>query len=191
MRERKLRVRSNPYHVLDHDGRPAGVVPTDAAEHTPYFDPHGSHPENPRWEPRRYVGARLHKDTKVIASGPNHEHAQDTVWEFSSEAEELPETKYYLQCLKDGSLLAADAKTAKRAGFKGFEEPDTVLACELQAANDKWTSQYPDEEPPQAAKFYSPKKEEEEAIEAQKKAEAEKKKAAAPTPAHAPEPKAE
>lgn len=46
-------------------------------------------------------------------------HAQHEVdWQFSDDVQEIPNTAYYRQQLKDGALVPADAETAAKAGLK-------------------------------------------------------------------------
>ena len=129
-----LRVFADPYAALDHEGRPAHACPTDPAHTGPE---------------RRWVGAKLHADTalkkldaathEAVRAGL-HEHPQDTMFEFSDEAEELPRTPYYLARLKHGELIAADAETARAAGVR-FEDPELVLARSRLKAIRHWKAE--------------------------------------------------
>src|SRR6478735_3428895 len=114
-----LNVYPNPFAAFDKDGDPCGVWPRD-------FDADAG-------GPGQYVGARVDSEkTKVLQDfGKNAPHElrspeQSTKYSYlgiaSSDPElsqklgekepiRLPRTKYYIDGLMQGALLAADAET--------------------------------------------------------------------------------
>lgn len=152
MPKKTLSVYADPYAALDHEGRPAHACPTDP-QHT--------------GEIRRWVGAALSSKTRLVdrqdldenvgksVDAGLHEHPQETVFEFApfesstpSEGEDviggpitLPETPYYLERIRHGELIAADVKTAKKAGSK-FSEPKALIAASRAASIAKWFAQH-------------------------------------------------
>ena len=154
-----LSVIANPFAALDHEGRPAGVVLLDPVEHHPY----GEHTTDavtgqPRYEPRRYVGAEIDAEaTQVVrragAQGLGSSaqfDLQDTVWKFSAEPQTVPQTHYYLDRLRDGELFAADPATARLAG-KPFVEPKEALAGARAHALGLWFRARPHHDVPEWA----------------------------------------
>jgi hypothetical protein len=129
-----LRVYADPYGALDHEGRPAHVCPKEL--------PTSAHD--------RWVGAHLHADTKLkqvdahvlesVRAGL-HEHPQDTLYDFDEAPVELPVTPYYLQRIKHGEIVAADAATAREAGVK-FEDPQLVIARSRMKAIRHWRREH-------------------------------------------------
>jgi hypothetical protein len=106
-----LRVFANPGHTKDHLGRDACAIPCDPVEHVTVG--------------RRWVGARpIVKETggatvKVKGQVATLSYpTSEVTWEFSKEAIELPKTNYYLEQLRNRTLLPADAETADAAGIK-------------------------------------------------------------------------
>lgn len=122
-----LSVHCNPWHALDHEGRPAGRFPKERSRETVLH--------------QGYVAV------ECVASAPEklppgHQGTphQDTCWHFSREAVEVPATKYYLDALKHREILPADEKTAKLAlgPLATFRPLDIVLEEEKLAAYAKW-----------------------------------------------------
>jgi hypothetical protein len=136
-----LRVYPNPYVHLDHEGRPAGACPVDPA-HQP--------------DRRAWVGASLDREKTVITdepqAGERRSPTQVTVFAFACEVQELPASAYYLDRLRDGELIAADAATARMAGV-AFIPPRTALACARERAELAWRALYGDEPAPGLADF--------------------------------------
>ncbi len=140
-----LVVYSNPYLHVDHEGRPAGAVPTD--------------PEHTGTE-RRWVGARLcPKRTQVTKVSPDrslHESEQNTVFSFDDEPVTVPFTHYYLERIRQGELVAANAPTALAASVK-FEPIADVRGRAKAAASKAWKAErgedlpdHPTKTPPDA-----------------------------------------
>lgn len=133
-----LRVYANPYLHLDHEGQPAGACPCDPDEHTPE---------------RRFVGAKLKADLIRKADKSKGISAKHRIsFEFSDEAQTVPDTAYYRAAVNSGELIAADLDTAKACGFveKSFRDPKAVLADAKKAACDAFKAATGD--PPAFAK---------------------------------------
>jgi hypothetical protein len=128
-----LRVFANPYLCLDPSGRPCGACPADPA-HLP--------------DRREWVGAWLDAErTKVLSTperGEVRAPVQDTIFAFSQSAIELPATPGYLDRIRCGELLAADAPTARAAGI-AFVPPDAALERARAVAIAAWKSLYGEE----------------------------------------------
>ncbi len=126
---RWIRVLPNPWASLDHLGRPVCAVPWDT-DHNPN---------------RGWVGARIDPErTQVLLRrqpGDLRSDVQDTLFAFDTKPAEVPPTKHYLQCIRDGSLLAADPLAAKLAGIK-FVEPAALFAETREKAIRKFDSDY-------------------------------------------------
>lgn len=113
---RTLRVYPNPYHHLDHEGRPCGVLP---------WEPEGDGVTT--FDSRRFVGATLQAViTKKFPKGDARQTEQDTTFIFSDEAVQVNDTPYYRRAIKSGEIFAADADTARRAAVP-FMEPTLAL----------------------------------------------------------------
>lgn len=123
MRTKTLRVLPNPWghvHVYaDGVPRPCVAVQSDMHEHVA----------------GRYIGAtadavetRPGKTVRVGSKSVTMQSARHELhWTFATEPVELPNTGYYRDRLKEGSLVAADEATARAANVK-FREPAEVLA---------------------------------------------------------------
>ena len=125
-----LRVLANPWHHLDHEGMPAGACACDPNEHNPN---------------RAFVGAKLSAEETRKAMPEKGITARHRVtFEFSEEAQELPNTEYYRRAVNSGELIAADAETAKLCGFKrdGFSDPKALLAAEREKAATQFYANY-------------------------------------------------
>lgn len=103
---RTLRVVANPYASLDHEGNPAGAFPVEGA-------------------PTVYVGAVPKHDVKPRGAAFLGRNIT-TIWEFSSEEVEVPDTPYYRGGLRDGAILPADEYTASKVGLQ-FATPSAAL----------------------------------------------------------------
>lgn len=87
---------------------------------------------NGLFRPTTYVGARTEPPVleRAAPSGgagyraPRH-HVR---YRFTREILEIDNTPYNRRLVADGSLLAADAETAKRCGLQAFTDPDARLA---------------------------------------------------------------
>jgi hypothetical protein len=128
-----LRVFANPYVHLDPSGRPCGACPVDPA-HLP--------------DRREWVGAWLDAErTKVLSTpekGEVRAPVQETIFAFSQDAIELPATPGYLDRIRSGELLAANAPTAQAAGIV-FVAPDAALERARTAAVAAWRALYGEE----------------------------------------------
>ena len=122
-----LSVWANPYAAIDHEGRAAGSFPHDVS--IPGMA-------------GRYVGATMiavetqPEVTRTIGNTRevlNHA-VHDRTWDFSSDAVTVANNPHYLQGLKDGSLFAADEKTAQLIGKKLQPLAACVKAAKAEAA---------------------------------------------------------
>lgn len=126
-----LFVYPNPYAAFDKDGHPCGVCPRD--------------PDADAGGPGQFVGARVDKDkTEILqdfgkmAAHELRSPMQRTKYSYlgiasddpelpgklaSKEPVRLPRTKFYRERLIEGSLLAADAATARSANVIRFVDP--------------------------------------------------------------------
>lgn len=132
-----LRVHPNPYAALDVNGKPAGTV---------HFDP-----EHNMGNDVAHIGAviaRKPRDGSPLLT--RRVDNRDTVFSykhtFDLAAVEIPRTDYHVRQIKDGSLLCADAGTARAAGVK-FVDPVTALAASRALAIADWVANYGVEPP--------------------------------------------
>lgn len=127
-----LKVHPNPFHALDHKGRPACAV---------RLDPDESGGD------RRYIGAvrksvlvtgKKYDDRNDPQSGPDGEY--DVGFEFDLAAVDIPDTHYHRARLRDGELIPADESTAVRGGVikdpKDFKAAKDVLEAERARATE-------------------------------------------------------
>lgn len=121
---RTIRVWTNPFAHVDHNGRPAGACPTD-----PAIDKGGR------------IGATLTDRTRVVGPRGHEVVVPDHEWTFSDEAIELPLTPYYCTRVRCGELFPADVKTARAAGVK-FRPLAEAREAAREAAITEWTDTY-------------------------------------------------
>jgi hypothetical protein len=116
----KLRVLPNPYLF---GGNPLCACASDPVEHIQ----------------GRYIGAqpvvKSGGETITVGSLTGFVGGEQTEveWEFSTEPQEIPKTNYYLQMIREGALVPADAATAALAGIKGFTSAEKLLAKDPNA----------------------------------------------------------
>jgi hypothetical protein len=136
-----MRVYPNPFSAFDRDGDPCGVCPRD--------------PESDGGGPGQFVGARIdRKETRVLQDfgksvkfGDHSQHElrsplQKTKYSYlgissndpelaaslaSKDPVEIPVTSYYKERIREGSIVPADAETAKRARVP-FTPPSQLFA---------------------------------------------------------------
>jgi hypothetical protein len=136
-----MRVYPNPFAAFDRDGDPCGVCPRD--------------PESDGGGPGQFVGARIDRnETKILQDfgksvkfGDHSRHElrspmQKTKYSYlgvasndpslaallaSKEPVEIPITSYYKERIREGSIVPADAETAKRARIP-FTPPAQLFA---------------------------------------------------------------
>jgi hypothetical protein len=143
--DRPLVVYPNPFHALDHKGRPACAVRLD-----PDFEVSAGE--------RRYIGAKLtstmtqkfhEKNHPGLAMGKGH---YDRVWAFDIAPTPIPDTHYHRDRIRDGELVAADKRTFRAAmgggSKKKFIEPLQLLLQSREAAAEHWSREQDDEDPP-------------------------------------------
>jgi hypothetical protein len=110
-----LRVLPNPYLF---GGEPLCACASDPVEHVE----------------GRYIGARPivtspgETITVGTLTGTIGGERHEVEWEFSTEVQEIPDTLYYRQMLRERALVPADAATAAKAGIKGFTSAEALLA---------------------------------------------------------------
>lgn len=166
-----LLVWPNPFHAVDHEGKPAGVLP---------YEPVGNGVTT--FDERRFVGALLKSEVlQKFPRGDARENVQRTWFEFADEAVRVPSTPYYKAAIARGEIFAADAPSAKLCGIvDSFLEPGPLL----ERARDEAIGELKrmghegiEDEVFTALRAWAfgPMKE---AVEARKKADAEAKKAA-------------
>jgi len=126
----RLRVWCNPWHSIDHEGRPAGAFPRHGVGNL-------------------YVGARVLATTPAkLEDGHFVSASQDTVFHYSREAVEIRDTGdgYYKRAVRDGALLAADEKTALLCGTR-YAPLAVALEAERALAAAKWRACFAEELP--------------------------------------------
>ncbi len=172
-----IKVFPNPWAATDHEGQPCGVCPSD--------------PMETMGEPGRLVGVRHEAEfLNEVQKGELRNRRQRTTYRFLGETncetkphelaaklvEKEPVTlaasSYYLERLRDRSLLPADTATAAMAGVK-FEEPKTLFLELSKAAEKSFNDHF--EEPDAYAQYVADRKEKADAAKAKAKAEAEAK----------------
>lgn len=127
---KQVRVVANPFHTLDHRGRPCGVFPVE-----------------PRTvgESLGYVGAKVDATkTKVLRAkveGDIRPSFQNTEYSFSRDPVSVPMTAYYRQGLRSGAILPADEAAAKWAGIT-FTAPVDALVVARKAAEAEFERTY-------------------------------------------------
>ena len=139
-----VRVLPNPFHSLDHEGRPAGHCPKERpANMAP-----GSH--------QGYVGATLMAShPEALEPGHQGTASQDTVWHFSREPQSFADPRgYYRIAMRNGELFPADAKTAQLASVE-FKPYADYLKQALAEATAKWRAAF-GEDPPSIDPFTKP-----------------------------------
>lgn len=127
--ETTVRVVANPYHRLDHKGRPCCAVPLEPVAF-------GGH--------LGFVGATV--DRKATTAPKAEKGAlftprQETVFSFSEKPVTVLRTPYYQDELKSGSLLPADEAAAKFAGVK-FRPVAQAIAETKKASEAEFEREY-------------------------------------------------
>lgn len=133
LRQATLMVWANPYHALDHFGRPSGHV---ARERTPGTLGHAG-----------YVGCACVASAPIeVEKGSAASPDQDTCWHFSREAVKVLDSAYYRGAVRNGELFPADEKTAKCSSSGDvtvkFESLDSALAKSKAEAFGKWRAAF-------------------------------------------------
>ncbi len=143
MEQERLLVLPNPYTFIDGDGEPQGACPADPTH---------------AGGARMWVGATLdRKRTKHVAdytdrpklrrggtdvawSGDPRPRPQVTKFAFASQPVEIPSTPHYLDRIREGSLIAADADTFAKVhgGPAKYVEPAQALAEARKKAFDEF-----------------------------------------------------
>jgi hypothetical protein len=134
-----LQVVINPFAVpLNHKGQPVTVV---------QYDPEESGGAT------RFIGTifqhtTLTKRTSVMVGKQRVQAQQDRIAAtpiYDLSPQRIVDTTHHRQCLRDGSLLPADAATARLVGVP-FEAPEVVIARSRDERIAEWVAQH--EEPP-------------------------------------------
>lgn len=134
MKKQTIKVYPNKWLSLDAQGNPCAVVPIDFFEHGPG---------------RRWVGAKLSANMtapavlqRVGKLTQEVTPAQfDQIWTFTDDAVEIPLTKYYVQRLRTGELIVADAESALAAGV-AYSDPQKRLEEAKAAAVKAYDAQH-------------------------------------------------
>jgi septal ring factor EnvC (AmiA/AmiB activator) len=116
-------VHPNPYHHIDHEGRPSAICPWDPVDHNP---------------DRGFVGARIgHVVLEQYEPGDARgEMLQANHVVYDDEPVRLPASAYYLNAIRRGELIAADFATAKMANTNAIEDNFVEPSAALEAAKD-------------------------------------------------------
>lgn len=143
MLQRTLLVCANPWHSVDHYGRPAGHCPK---ERLPTTVGH-----------QGYVGCVAIAGPIVHRSGRTGDFDHDTVWHFSAEPVKVPDSVYYRRAIQNGEVFAADEKTTREIFGPARKHVPVVdqVQCERLAAERKWEAAH-DELLPEADPFAKP-----------------------------------
>lgn len=114
----KLLVWPNPFHALDHEGHPAGILPV---------EPSGDGVKT--FDDRAFVGARLNAEfTFKAIVGTAQASEQRSKFAYTDEPVEVPATPYYKHAIARGEIFAADDFSAKAAGISlGYVDPAELL----------------------------------------------------------------
>lgn len=139
-----VRVLPNPYHSLDHEGRPAGHCPRERLMSTAP----GTH--------QGYVGCTcLATAPEKLPDGHHGTPNQDTVWHFSREPLSIADPRgYYRLAVSRGEIIAADQKTAMASNVK-YVPYDEALRLAKAEAVAKWRAAF-GEDPPEVDPFTKP-----------------------------------
>lgn len=128
-----LYVWANPWHALDHLGRPAGHCPR---ERKPSTIGHAG-----------YVGCRcVASEPEKLPVDSAATPDQDTCWQFSTDAQKVEDTPYYRARVRFGELFAANELTAKMCGVKFVPLAKALDAAKAEAVA-KWNRAFPDGHP--------------------------------------------
>jgi hypothetical protein len=129
-----LRVVPNPFAApLDHDGRPCAVV---------QYDPEHA---------ARYTLIGVERRERVLekrAPGSAQQTRVDVTWAYSLEPVTIEDTGYHRALILEGSLLAADEGTAKRAGLKMLAPWADAIRMARAKAIDVWAKAHDGDAPP-------------------------------------------
>jgi hypothetical protein len=131
---RTLLVYPNPFHALDHEGQPAGVLS---------YEPTGDGATT--FDERRFIGASLqHKMLSIAVQGTAQHSMQRTWFEYLDTPVEVPESPYYTMAIARGEIFAANEETAKRAGItNGYVKPEDLLERAKAEAIDAYERNLP------------------------------------------------
>ncbi len=142
----KLSVLANPWHAIDHKGRPCCAVRQELTSSVI--------PKVPV-----FIGAKLNApildpDVQGNRESEHQGNRQAVLYRtftFSPGALTVPATKYYKRAIKDGALLAADLDTALECGIsaKEYQEPEAIRASEKAKALANYKATY-GKEPPES-----------------------------------------
>lgn len=143
MPKQTLLVYPNPFHALDHEGRPACVLP---------YEPEGNGVTT--FDDRRFVGANLKSEIlEKFPQGDARESRQRTWFDFTAEAVRVRNTAYYQHAIARGEIFAADEESAKLCGIQQtFMEPGLLLEQARKDAIGFWAQQAHDEHDAEAPK---------------------------------------
>lgn len=129
---RTMLVWPNPFHAVDHTGRPACVLS---------YEPEGNGVDT--FDDRRFVGASLKATIlQKFAPGDARQTVQRTTFEYADEPTKVPATAYYKHAIARGEIFAADAESAKLCGIDStFLEAGPLLERAREEAIGEWMRQ--------------------------------------------------
>lgn len=115
----------NPWHSIDHEGRPAGHCPRERTNPTPGHQGH-------------VCCSMVAQLGPALPDGHQGTRDQDTCWHFSKEPQSFDDPNdFYKNALRNGEIFPADERTAKYAGVE-FKPFDKLLEESRAEANKKW-----------------------------------------------------
>lgn len=128
LRPKTLSVYPNPWHSLDHYGRPAGHCPK---ERSPQTIGH-----------QGYIACEAVAGPIVHRSARTGDFDHDTVWHFLKEPVTVADTPYYRAAIRNGEVFAVDEKLVKEIFGPAAKclKLDELLAREKAIAVAKWVA---------------------------------------------------
>lgn len=133
MSKRTLLVWPNPFHAVDHEGRPAGVLP---------YEPVGDGVNT--FDDRRFIGAMVKAEIlQKFNAGDGRQTVQRTGFVYADEPVRVSDTAYYRHAIARGEIFAADAASALLCGIGGatFLEAAPLLERARAEAVAEWERQ--------------------------------------------------
>src|SRR5262249_25759773 len=147
IRQTFLKVWANPWHALDHMGRPAGHCAKERSASTPGH--------------AGYVGGQIVASAPIVLE-PGHAGTpdQDTSWHFDRKPVQAPDPVYDRQKVATGELFPADLKTVTKCAwqapdagrihaeswwaqqFEAGNALDELLEVAKREAYDKWKAAF-------------------------------------------------
>lgn len=133
MSKRTLLVWPNPFHAVDHEGHPAGILP---------YEPMGDGVNT--FDDRRFIGAMVKAEViQKFAPGDGRQSVQRTGFVYADEPIRVHDSAYYRHAIARGEIFAADAASALLCGIDSgtFLEPGPLLERARVEAIGEWERQ--------------------------------------------------